>query len=217
MRLKTFGPPVILDDEVLFTFTGESRRVGVAFLHEDFKVVHSFKRLFLPIDNVETFDPDSKKSRVMYKDANILYLAYAIPEEAGSLSYRLIVDGLWTPDPLNSSSTYDHKTGITLSRLSLPHRERKDAARVNTDGTVTFSFAFTPDEHVTLAGSFNHWDPFMYEMTEDEGVYRLTLGLPPGTYQYAFCANGRRYRDTKNPNAVYLIDESTASEIVVKG
>jgi 1,4-alpha-glucan branching enzyme len=74
-----------------------------------------------------------------------------------------------------------------------------------------------PGEKVTVAGSFNGWDPFMYELTENPaGTYSLCIPLPPGKYQYIFFHRGERWLDPYNPNRVYSRDGMPASEIVIQ-
>jgi len=57
----------------------------------------------------------------------------------------------------------------------------------------------------------------MYELKEyPEGVYSITLALPPGKHQYVFFHRGRRFTDPYNPIRVYSKDGSAASVIIVQ-
>jgi hypothetical protein len=68
-----------------------------------------------------------------------------------------------------------------------------------------------------VAGSFNGWDPFMYELVESPaGTYSLCLPLPPGKYQYSFFHRGERWLDPYNPSRVYSHDGIPVSEIVIQ-
>jgi 1,4-alpha-glucan branching enzyme len=81
-------------------------------------------------------------------------------------------------------------------------------------GGLRFSFKGPPGETVTVAGNFNGWDPFMYELKEGPaGVYSLTIPLPPGKYQYVFFHRGERYLDPYNSRRIYAKDGRAASEI----
>jgi 1,4-alpha-glucan branching enzyme len=81
---------------------------------------------------------------------------------------------------------------------------------------ITFTYKGPPGEIVTVTGSFNGWDPFMYELKEkSEGVYTLALPLMPGKYQYVFFCKGQRIVDSFNPNRSYARDGNAASVIVV--
>lgn len=57
---------------------------------------------------------------------------------------------------------------------------------------VVFTVRADPSSKVSLAGSFNNWDPQGREMTDKKnaGIYTATLFLPPGTYEYKFVING---------------------------
>jgi anti-sigma factor RsiW len=53
-----------------------------------------------------------------------------------------------------------------------------------------------PDENVervTVAGTFNGWDPERTEMSKEGGAWVLQLVLPPQTYEYMFVENGEQW------------------------
>ena len=54
---------------------------------------------------------------------------------------------------------------------------------------VKFSIRADKDSSVFLAGSFNRWDPKKHVLKWKEGVYSLSILLPPGQYQYKFVVN----------------------------
>jgi len=62
---------------------------------------------------------------------------------------------------------------------------------------VTVRFVlFAPDAHeVSLAGTFNQWDPAATPLvrTGSPGVWSATLTLPAGQHQYAFVVDGARW------------------------
>jgi hypothetical protein len=56
----------------------------------------------------------------------------------------------------------------------------------------------------------------MYVLKEyPQGVYSLTIPLPPGKYQYLFIHRGQRYVDPHNPFRAYSRDGTAVSEIVI--
>lgn len=57
---------------------------------------------------------------------------------------------------------------------------------------VVFTVHADPDSKVSLAGSFNNWDPQSRVLTDKKnaGVFTVTLFLTPGTYEYKFVING---------------------------
>jgi 1,4-alpha-glucan branching enzyme len=56
---------------------------------------------------------------------------------------------------------------------------------------VAFSFLAPDAESVALAGDFNDWDPTHHPMKKDrKGVWKVSLNLAPGAYQYKFFLDG---------------------------
>ena len=62
---------------------------------------------------------------------------------------------------------------------------------------VTVRFVLVaPDAHgVSLAGTFNQWDPTATPLVRSgpSGVWTATLSLPAGQHQYAFVVDGQRW------------------------
>ena len=211
------GVPEILDDLVIFTASSSLRRVGVAFAGEGFSKVHWFRQLLIPQDPLGAPIPSGAKAPDPYKDSGILFYVHQIAEDTRELEYRLIIDGLWTIDPANPQSRRDSVSGLACSVISIPSREIKPNPLKGPPGSLSFSFKGPPGETVSVAGSFNSWDPFMYELREGPaGVYTINIPLPPGRYQYVFFHRGERYLDPYNSNRVYSKEGKPASEIVIQ-
>jgi 1,4-alpha-glucan branching enzyme len=51
---------------------------------------------------------------------------------------------------------------------------------------------FSPDaKEVSLGGNFNQWNPQTNPMKKDKkGIWKTTLSLEPGRYEYRFIADG---------------------------
>jgi hypothetical protein len=216
-RLMSFTEPeapVIVDDMIIFTASSSLRRVGVAFADEGFAKVHWFRRLIVSRDPLEI--PINEKHPNPYKDSGIMFHVHQIPEGATEVEYRLIVNGLWTADPANPHSRRDN-SGLSHSIISLPPKETTPDPLKGPPGSLSFSFKGPPGETVTVAGNFNGWDPFMYELREGPaGNYSINIPLPPGTYQYVFFHRGQRYVDPYNTKRIYAKDGKAASEIVIQ-
>jgi len=215
LTIRTPSAPVIVENYVIFTADSALRRVGVAFAHENFANIYWFRPLVIPQDRLnDQFDPLTMSGT--YMDSGLQFHVYQIPMNLRELEYRLVVNGLWTVDPLNSQSRRDPVSGLTMSVLSLPYRRVPPDPLHGLPEGLNFSFRGPPGEIVTVAGNFNGWDPFMYQLREyPEGVYSITIPLPPGTYQYVFYHRGQRYVDPYNPRRTYTRDGGAASEIVV--
>lgn len=175
-------PPRIMNDQLILIYKPQepTRYIGAAFAHEDFIESHSFK----------------------INDYGVFFLIYPLPQFEEELTYRLVVDGLWMSDPTNPRIVRD-RNGISLSYVNLPVKQRVgiESPKMEQNGTVTFSFRASRGEQVYLAGSFNHWDPFMYQMKESRelpGVYEITLPMRPGRYYYYFLYRGLPMTDPEN-------------------
>lgn len=212
LSMSAPGSPELYEDTVIFTAPSTYRRVGLAFAHEGFAPVHWFQKIVLP-----DIDSSGKKPILTYTDSGILFYAYTVPEGITELEYRLIINGLWTTDPGNPLWRQDMVSGIMYSVVQTPIIKKASAAFDNPVGGLQFTYTASPGETVTVAGSFNNWDPFMYTLHETKpGTYTLNLNLPPGTYQYVFFHRGERVTDSNNPRTVYTREGRQASEVIVK-
>ena len=216
-RLRGPEKPQIVDDAVVFTASSSYRRVGVAFAHEGFGKIYWFRRFMISNENAGPWIKDKPPSD-LYTDSGILFFVYSIPEDLkGDLEYRLIIDGLWVKDPLNPDFRTDRGSGITRSVVAIPYIKRLDSLERGPAGTLNFTYYAPTGETITVAGSFNRWDPFMYQLRETSpGRYTLSLPLPPGTYQYTFFHRGERRLDPNNPVRVYTLEGKAANVATVK-
>ncbi len=195
--------PVVAGKYVVFTAPGNARYTGIAFDFEEYRQTHPFKRIVRR-------DADGKPLE------NTLFYIAEIPPETSEINYRMVVDGLWTTDPLNPSKTYDYENGMTVSKVLVPRYEvfKTSAAPA---GLVRFTWEGETGRHIALAGSFNGWDPFMYALEEREpGRYSLELPLPKGTWYYAYFEGTDQLPDLANDNRVYTKDGRVASVITVR-
>ncbi len=167
----------------------------------------------------EIISADTEKSNgpnIRYVDSGVLFHTLNIPLDVSEIAYRLIIDGLWTIDPHNPAKQIDLQSGLEYSVVAVPKIKRDDQFQTNDSGRITFTFNGPPGETVTVAGSFNSWDPFMYQLREAApGAYSLTLSLPPGQYHYVFYHRGQRILDPVNNQKMYTREGLAASEILV--
>jgi hypothetical protein len=214
------GPrePKTFEDAVIFTSGGQYKKVGIAFLHEGFAKVHPFKKLFVPISDSPVFDEKSKMPPETLRDSGVMFFVYTVPPSVKNLEYRLVFDGLWTADPYNPRRRFNINTGIEHSIAPLPQRPLPALDdEVPFDGIVFSYRGEAGGERVTVAGDFNGWDPFMYELKETQpGFYTLAVPLPPGTWRYAYYRNGEKFVDYSNAAREYKRDGSPVNVITVK-
>lgn len=217
--LEAPEPPQIVQGYLVFTYAEPGgtppRYVAAAFRHENYGELHVFSRT----------------------EAGLFALIYEMPSDVEDVAYRLIVDGVWTPDPNNPNTLSE--AGAVLSSFSIPPEARPGfrtgGPRVE-DGRVRFilrqnavrghflagvggsSYRFDePFEEldVRLVGSFNDFDPFVHILDFTGDGYRIDLPLPPGNYGYYFLIEGRRVLDPGNPEFMYGDRRSRYSKISV--
>jgi len=69
---------------------------------------------------------------------------------------------------------------------------------------ISFSFLALQAERVSLAGDFNDWDSMSHPMKKDKkGLWKISLNLLPGTYQYNFYVDGKWQTD---PNCTEYVE-----------
>lgn len=204
--------PVIVDGRyIIFTASGNARHTAISFEYENYTKSYNFQRLARKDENNKRKVDANGKT-----DEGVLFYIAEIPSGYHELRYRMVIDGLWTTDPLNSQTEYDYNNGMMVSTLPVDYYEVFQTANVN-QGQVRFTYEGTPGNAINLAGSFNNWDPFMYELTETSpGKYELLLPLPAGTWYYAYFEGTTQLKDNTNGERVYTKDGRVASAVTVK-
>lgn len=195
------APPKLVDKYIIFTAKADARHVAIAFEHENYAKLHSFRRLI----------PDKESGSVLLEP--LLFYIMELPEDKDTLKYRLVVDGLWTSDPVNKNEEFDPEMRVTVSTLTFPPRH-DIKTRIIDGRIIKFAYVGEPHKKISVAGSFNNWDPFMYFMKESsDGVYELSLPLPKGTHIYSYFLGTKMYVDSTNPSRYYSVDGKVASVI----
>jgi len=207
--------PEIFGDSVLFTAPASYNRLGISFAHEGYARVHWFKKFMIPKDVSELALEAKNRNASNFKDSGLLFHLETIPANIKFMDYRVIIDGLWTADPYNPRTVLG-PSGIAESRIPLPEKPQ-NASDLTPPGTYRFNFRAPANETITVGGSFNNWDPFMYTLREEKpGFYTLLLSLPPGSFQYVFFHRGEWIPDPDNPKRRYSRDGRSVSEAIVR-
>ena len=209
------GKPEIFEDGVLFTAPSSYRRVGISFAHEGYARVYWLRPVIVPRDRAELYVNGKLQKKINPNiDSGIMFHVETIPSNVKNLDYRMIIDGLWTTDPLNPLSVTG-PSGIVESRFPLPEKPKPLLGEIPS-GSYRFIYRAEPGETITVGGSFNNWDPFMYELREiSPGFYTITLPLPPGSFQYVFFHRGEQVQDPENPRKLYTREGRIVSEAIV--
>lgn len=201
-EIRTVGKPYISNGYIVFTANNNARHIGIAFDFENYKTIHSFEKLIsYTIDNEE-------------RDSIMFYLL-PLPENSQKVSYRMIIDGLWTTDPINPAKEYNREARTWISTVSYPDTTIEKT--LSSENMVKFVYHGKSGEKIRLAGSFTNWDSFIYYLTETTpGHYEIDLPLPSGTYYYTFYNGLDVILDEKNPNKVYTQEGRVACVLDVQ-
>lgn len=82
--------------------------------------------------------------------------------------------------------------GATRKKVISPRMPR----RPSTKQPVVFEYFDPSASIVTLVGDFNKWDLKARPLKRDAGgLWKVTVRLEPGTYQYKFVVNGERWEE----------------------
>ena len=202
-QMKGVTEPYVDGDYVVFTAPHTSRYVGIAFDFEGYRQVHAYK-----LHKAYDFEGEVTGSWFFY--------VLEKPKGIESISYRLVIDGLWTTDPTNTNTQYDTKTNLWLSHVNLPRIEVRNTETVP-EGCTRFVCFAPPGQKIRIGGTFTNWDSWIYEMVEvQRGKYQLDIPLPAGTYYYNYYRGITSFIDETNPNKGYTEDGRIASRIEVR-
>lgn len=194
--------PVITDDYIIFTSEPNYRFVGIAFDFENYQVIHPFQVL-------TRTDEDGVVTR------KHMFYAYKRQHKFTTVKYRLILDGLWTTDPLNPEKEYDDSVNLYFSKVEDPGSVQI-YTQATSDDSVHFIYKGASGQSIHLAGTFTNWDPWIYELNETKpGIYELELPLTSGKYYYNYYIGLTPVLDNTNPEKIYTLDGRSASVIVV--
>ena len=196
------GEPLLTDDYIIFTADVNHRFVGIAFDYENYQVIHPFQLL----TNTDENGKVTKKH---------MFYCYKRQHKFNTLRYRLIIDGLWTIDPLNSNKYYDESVNLYFSVVEAPGSVEFFTQKAE-DDSVHFIYKGKEGLNLRLAGTFTNWDPWIYELVETSpGLYELDLPLTSGTYYYSYYVGLTPILDNTNPNKAYSVDGRSVNYIVV--
>lgn len=202
ISLKKAAQPQVTEDFVVFTQNTGPGFVGIAFDFEEYKTIHTFKQK-------KIFDEDGNLKN------SLLFFILTKPENVQTINYRLLIDGLWTADPLNPNKNYDWTMGLTLSSIDMGE-PKPEITCVQDKNFARFIYNGEPGQKVRLAGTFTKWDSWIYELNETRpGFYELTIPLTKGTYYYSYYIGLNSFIDKTNPNRAYTSEGQAASVLYV--
>ena len=151
-KIDKVRSPYISGDYVVFTAECTSRHVGIAFDFEGFKTIHSFQKL-------NKTDMENKVIDSIY------FYILEVPKGIKTVGYRLIIDGLWTLDPLNKNTVFNNESNIKVSKIDL-NRPEEAITTILPNGNVRFVYHGESGQNIRLGGSFTNWDSSIYTLKE---------------------------------------------------
>jgi hypothetical protein len=188
--------PKLVRDHIVFSYRdGEvARYVGIAFSLDGFRNVYPFS-----------------KNRY-----GVFFYTFPEPKETNTFEYRFIIDGIWSNDPENKVFRVDEH-GLKLSQVIMPNRKADiDLSPVIRNNMVEFTLKDSVDKRVYLLGSFNNFNPYMYQMDEIlPGIYSTRIRLNEGQYKYYYLVGGSRKHDPLNPYSSYNSEGFRLSVLVI--
>ncbi len=196
--ISDVSAPYVKGDYIIFTQKKGPRYIGIAFDFENFREIHPFQIKVKRNNEYEVED-------------SLFFYILKLPKTVQAVNYRLVVDGLWTTDPMNDNKEFNAKSGLVLSQINA-RRNIPAVTEKLENGKIRFVYRGQSGQQVRLGASFTNWDSWIYELTEVRpGQYQIDLPLPPGRYEYAYYIGMKSYPDTTNPSRCYTPDGKEAS------
>jgi len=141
-----------------------------------------------------------KPARMQRSDNGIWYYFLPATTARRDVSYKFLVDGIWTPDPLN----YDRRDDQMGSYISVAEPVVKPEGthvswRKTVRGAIEFRIYRPKASFISLVGDFNNWNPEDDILAKgQDGIWRLRKRLFPGLYRYKYVIDGEWLPDMYN-------------------
>lgn len=194
--------PYISNNFIVFTAPVTANSIGIAFDFEEFRKIHYYQL---------------RKNYGYEGDVTSSYYFYILemPKKLSRISYRVVIDGLWTTDPQNQNIVYNEYENYTLSYIDLPPEEIEITEKL-ANGLTHFVCHAETGKKIRLGGTFTNWDSWIYELKETEpGKYVIDIPLHPGTYYYSYYNGITPFIDETNPSRGYSNDGRVVSCITI--
>lgn len=132
--------------------------------------------------------------------------------------YKILVDGIWQQDPYNPHWEFN-RHGEKVSILTVPRKLLTYPNNPIKIGPNRYKFWFkAPDaQRVSIAGSFNHYNPWEGIMKKDRNnIWTIEIQVFPGTHYYCFVADGVWKTDPTITTKAYNEFNRNFSKVVIK-
>jgi 1,4-alpha-glucan branching enzyme len=202
-------PPEEVEDGILFRYDSPAARmVTLAGNFNNWGGTQGGGRYDPTIDPMSDEDGDGVWTIVM-------------PLPPGRYQYKFVIDNAvrWEMDPSNPNTGFE--AGIENSLIIVPENisytptvvtgtvlpgqhQRQEAVRADAEPVeVTVELDAPFANEVYISGQFNDWAADADALTKgDDDIWRITLTLTPGQYEYKFVVDGTWMEDPNNPDSV---------------
>lgn len=202
-EISGVSAPYISNNYLVFTAPVTANSIGIAFDFEDFRTIHYFQ-----LRKNYSYEGDVTSSYYFY--------ITEAPKKLPRVCYRVIIDGLWATDPLNTNTLYNEQENYSLSYIDLPPAEVEISEKLE-NGMTHFVCHTDAGKKIRLGGTFTNWDSWIYEMKETTpGKYEIDIPLHPGTYYYSYYNGITSFLDETNPSRGYSTDGRIVSCITIQ-
>ena len=174
----TFNSPFMLEDGLVFTFIGDAKTVVLAGDFNGWKTSLLFEK----------------------KTNNIWIYTWDKRMDGGKHLYKLMIDGIWIEDPLNTNFIIDQSgqkvSCFTLEKDFIPFKKFPLLLKEN---EYVFRYYSDSAHSVMLVGDFNHWNPYSNPMKyAGAGWYEIRMKMTPGYHTYCYVVDGEWIPDPGN-------------------
>jgi hypothetical protein len=129
-------------------------------------------------------------------------VAASVVAFAGGIALGRLLDG-------NSPAGSTTPMATTATPTMVPAEDALQLASATPGNLRTFRLVYVPSDptvtQVTVAGSFNDWNPERTPLRKTDGVWTTVLVLAPGTYEYMFVEDDQRW--VTDPLATVVRDD----------
>jgi 1,4-alpha-glucan branching enzyme len=210
-------PPAEVDEGILFRFNSPSaRQVTLAGSFNSWGGTETGR--YIPEIDPMT-DPDGD---------GVWTIVKALPPGRYEYKFVLDGAVRWEADPTNPETVddsyggvnsvlvvpptvgyeYEAVTGTVIEETRTERAEEPRETEVERPAptadaaaqSVEFEVDLPEATEVYVAGDFNGWEPTEHRLERgDDGLFRVTLEIPPGVYEYKFIVDGTWVADPDNP------------------